>query len=173
MYTLCTLLKWIYDKVVYALASIAGIGVVLVFAGVIYDVSLRTSGLQPPVWVSALSEYAMLVITMGAAPLLVRWRGHVWMEVVASVASPNILAALAKLVYVLCAAVCLVLSYVASVMALEMAARGIVDIRSIVLPGWLLYAFLATGFFFCATEFLRFLLGSADMYAGDGEMEGL
>ena len=41
----------------------------------------RNIGLQPPESTLALTEYALLYVTMAAAPWLVRNRGHVVVEV--------------------------------------------------------------------------------------------
>ena len=57
-----------YDAVIVGLAVLAGAMVAAVFLAIIYDVSLRTAGFQPPFWTSALTEYALLYMTMIAAP---------------------------------------------------------------------------------------------------------
>ena len=66
----------IYDGVIVGLAIIAGAMVAAVFLMIVYDVAVRTLGFQPPFWTSALTEYALLYMTMLAAPWLVRQKGH-------------------------------------------------------------------------------------------------
>lgn len=156
-----------YDGVIHGLAIVAGASLALSFLLIVADVSLRAAGFRPPAATSAVTEYAMLVLTMGAAPWVVRQRGHVWVEVINVVAGAHARAVLARIVYLLCIGLCLTLAWYAGAMALDTWVRGEVDIRSIILPRWVLYAILATGFFFCATEFARFLLGADDMYRGD------
>lgn len=154
----------IYDAVIYGLAALAGVVIVAAFLVIVLDVVLRNLGLPTPAGTSALSEYAMLVATMAAAPLLVRERAHVWVAVLESIASARWQRLLGLLAVVLCLAVCGVMAWYATAMALESAARNEVDIRSIILPRWFLYAVLALGFALCATEFLRFFLRREDMY---------
>lgn len=156
-----------YDLIIQGLAVIAGASLALTFVLIIIDVAMRTLGLRTPAATSALTEYAMLVLTMGAAPWVVRMRGHVWVEIINVVAGPTARAVLARIVLVLCIGLCLVLAWFAGVMAFETWSRAEVDIRSIIMPRWVLYAVLAVGFFFCATEFLRFLIGSENMYAAE------
>ncbi len=155
----------LYDAVIYALAVVAGLVLVATFLAIILDVSMRNLGLPSPAWTSALSEYAMLVATMGAAPLLIRERRHVWVELIESFTGQRAQQWLSVLVVLMCVAASLVMAWYSTVMALEAAARGEVDIRSIIFPRWFLYAVLALGFGLCATEFARFLLRREDMYA--------
>lgn len=162
--TAASILSRGYDAVIYGMAVLAGAVIVATFAAIVGDVTLRNLGLPTPAATSALTEYAMLVATMGAAPLLVRERCHVWVGVLESIAGKRCQRLLGFAAIVLCIAVCGVMAWYATTMALDAAARNEVDIRSIILPRWFLYAVLALGFVLCATEFLRFLLRGEDMY---------
>ena len=153
-----------YDALIYGMAILAGVVIVGTFVAIVFDVTLRNLGLPTPAATSTLTEYAMLIATMGAAPLLVRERCHVWVGVLEAVASKRCQRLLGIVAIVLSIAVCGIMAWYAAVMALDAAARGEVDIRSIILPRWFLYAVLAVGFVFCATEFLRFLVRRDDMY---------
>ena len=147
---------------------------VAIFAAIVYDVTVRTVGWQPPYWVSALTEYALLFVTMLAAPWLVRTRGHVFVESLLMILPGAVRAVLEKTVYLLCATICLVLCYYAVTMGLDAHMRGEFDVRSIDMPRWILFAALAVGFVLCAVEFLRYLAGVGDMYAGRGaDHEGI
>ena len=153
-----------YDIMVFAMAGLAGLVLVATFLAIIVDVLMRNLGLASPSWTSALSEYAMLVATMGAAPLLIRERRHVWVEFIESFTGPRFQRRLAVLVVLLCVGICAIMAWFSIVMAVDSAARAEVDIRSIILPRWFLYAVLAVGFTLCATEFGRFILLREDMY---------
>jgi len=161
-----------YDGLIFGLAWIAGLCLALTFVAIVWDVCVRTVGLQPPDFTSALTEYAMLVVTMAVAPWLVRLKGHVWVEAIDLVASQSVRRWLAKLVSLACIGLCLILAWYAGELAIEAWGRGELDIRSIILPRWFLYAVLAVGLFLCATEFLRCLLGFDDLYGGRDERTG-
>jgi TRAP-type C4-dicarboxylate transport system permease small subunit len=67
-----------YDAVSNACCvGLAGAALMFTCASVLYDVGARAAGLQPPIWTSAATEYAMLLLTMSIAPYLVRHHGHV------------------------------------------------------------------------------------------------
>lgn len=153
-----------YDHVIVGLAIIAGSMVAGVFVAIIYDVLVRTLGFQPPFWTSALTEYALLYMTMLGAPWLLRLKGHVFVESVTLMLPPKVRGFVEKLVYVLCIAICLVLAYYATVMAIDIFQRGEQDIRSIIIPKWVLYPSLPIGFVLLSIEFMRFLFGKESMY---------
>lgn len=162
-----------YDAVIVGLAVLAGAMVAAVFLAIIYDVSLRTGGFQPPFWTSALTEYALLYMTMIAAPWLVRVRGHVFVESATLQLGAPTRRVIEIVVYIICIVVCLILAYYAANQGLDVASRGELDIRSIIAPRWVLFVPLTIGFFLSAIEFLRFLVGSNSMYAGTRGVDSL
>ena len=78
-----------YDNLIMALALLAGVMIASVFFFIVFDVTLRTTGFRPPEFVSAVSEYVLLYVTMLAAPWLVRERGHVRIGSFLSFAPPH------------------------------------------------------------------------------------
>ena len=95
-----------YDRLIMALAILAGAMLAGVFVMIVYDVTVRTLGYQPPFFTSALSEYAMLYMTLLAAPWVVRVRGHVYVESVTSMLRERTRHVIQKGVYVLCLVIC-------------------------------------------------------------------
>ena len=154
----------IHDTLVMALAMIAGAMLGGVFVSIVVDVVMRTAGLQPPMWTSALTEYALLWMTMLAAPWMVRNGGHVFVESFISMMPPAWLGVVERLVYAMCIAICLVLAWYAATLGYDVYARDEQDYRSIVSPRWVLFASLPVGFGLSAVEFARFLLGRGTMY---------
>lgn len=161
-----------YEALIGALAGLACALLALVFMAIVYDVAVRTLGFQPPYWVSALTEYALLFITMLAAPWLVRRKAHVFVTSLLTALPQSARRVVAKSVYAGCIAICLAISYYAALMGLEAFRLGEFDVRSIDMPRWLLFASLPLGFCLCAVEFARFLAGFDDMYAG-ADTEGV
>ena len=165
-----------YDNLIMALALLAGVMIASVFFFIVFDVTLRTTGFRPPEFVSAVSEYVLLYVTMLAAPWLVRERGHVRIASFLSFAPPHIRRLADQIVVLVCAALCLVAAYFAGGLGIDFWQRGALDIRSIAIPRWLLFLPLTIGFGLCALEFLRILVldqrSSTDEYGDpiDGEI---
>ena len=154
----------IYDTLIMALAAVAGVMVAGVFVAIVVDVCMRTAGLQPPMFTSALTEYALLYMTMLAAPWMVRNGGHVFVESFTSMLPHAWFRVVERVVYVVCVAICLVLAWYAAALGYDVLLRDELDYRSIVSPRWVLFASLPVGFGLAAVEFARFLLGRGTMY---------
>ena len=154
----------IHDTLIMALAALAGVMVAGVFVSIVVDVCMRTAGLQPPMFTSALTEYALLYMTMLAAPWMVRNSGHVFVESFTSMLPHAWFRVVERVVYAMCIAICLVLAWYAAALGYDVLLRDEQDYRSIVSPRWVLFASLPVGFGLSAVEFARFLLGRGTMY---------
>ena len=146
------------------LAIIAGVMVAAVFLMIVFDVLVRALGFQPPFWTSALTEYALLYMTMLAAPWLVREKGHISVESMTLMLSVRFQNMVHILAYSVSIILCLVLAFYSVKQGFAVWSRGEIDIRSISIPGWLMYASLPVGFSLSAIEFGRFLFGRDSMY---------
>jgi len=162
----------IYDALILrGLLYLAGATLVFVTFSTIADVSIRTLGLQPPFWTSALVEYAILFLTMVAAPGLVRSHGHITVDTVLYALPPAIRRIVSAAVLVVSCTVCLIIAFYAAKVGYSAYSRGEMDIRSISIPRWVLYSFIVVGFSLCAIEFARlFVLRD---FAGDTQPEDL
>lgn len=135
--------------------GLAGAALVFTCVSVLYDVGARAAGLQPPIWTSAATEYAMLLLTMAIAPYLVRHHGHVRIEILSRTLSAAGQSFLHRGVSLVGFGVCMVVVVIAVRMGIDVHGRGELDIRSIEMPRWALFAVIAAGFGLCAVEFLR------------------
>ncbi len=157
-----------YDAVSDACCvGLAGAALVFTCVSVLYDVGARAAGLQPPIWTSAATEYAMLLLTMAIAPYLVRHHGHVRIEILSRALPAAVRSLLQRGVSLVGFGVCMVVVVVAVRMGINVQGRGELDIRSIEMPRWVLFAALAAGFGLCAIEFLRHGLSLAKDEAYD------
>lgn len=146
-----------YDALVEGLARLAALAIGGVCLLVAWDVVARNAGLAPPESTVALTEYALLYVTMAVAPALVRRRGHVVIEVLHGRLPARLRRTLDRGILAFCAAVSLLVAGLAAALAVEAAARGELDVRSLDVPRAFLFAPLALGFLLMATEFLRLL----------------
>ena len=160
-------LSLLLDRLVLAAAFLSAAAIGAAALVVMVDVTMRASGLQPPIWGAAVIEYGLLYVTMLAAPLLVREGGHVAVETAVRLLPARARQACGRAVTLLCVLVCLLLAAVALDSTLISFHRGDFDIRAFDMPRWLLLAPLAAGLFLCAAEFLRLLLAGR-AYGDDG-----
>ncbi len=148
----------LYDRLIVALALLASVMVAAVVVLIVVDVSMRTAGLRPPIFSSAVSEYSLIYMTMLAAPWLVRERGHVRIDSFIKGLAPAPQRGLERVLIIICIALCMTATYLSAEFAIDFWRKGTLDIRSIEIPRALLFVPLVIGFGLCALEFLRLLL---------------
>ncbi len=156
-----------YGRLLRGLAVIAGIMMAAIVVMIVFDVTVRNLGFQPPPHTLALTEYGLLYITMLSAPWLVRTRGHVYIEMVTAAVPPRVRAIMAKIVYAICLATSVVLFLYSAEVTLINYQRQVMDIRSFDMPRWVLFASMPVGFLLMGIEFGRYLFGRATMYTGE------
>ena len=154
-----------YDRIITGLAVTGGVSLVVITVAIIIDVVLRNTGFRPSQSTSALVEYVMLYSTMAAAPWLVRKNAHVAITSFVLSLPRTIRVTVGRVVLMLCVFVLALLSWRSAAVGLEMLAAGSVDMRSINIPSWVLYAMLSGGFGMMTLEFLRMLL-RGETYTG-------
>ena len=154
-----------YDRMITGLAITGGISLVIITIAIIIDVVLRNTGFRPSQSTSALVEYVMLYSTVAAAPWLVRKNGHVAITSFAERMPDAMRLVAGRAILVLCIAMLGLLSWRSGAVGLQMLAAGSVDMRSINIPSWVLYAMLSGGFGLMTLEFLRMLF-RGDIYTG-------
>jgi len=154
-----------YDKIIAGLAVTGGVSLVVITVAIIIDVVLRNTGFRPSQSTSALVEYVMLFSTMAAAPWLVRKNAHVAITSFVQPLPRTVRVTVGRVVLMLCVFVLALLSWRSAAVGLEMLAAKSVDMRSINIPSWVLYAMLSGGFGMMALEFLRMLL-RGETYTG-------
>lgn len=157
----------IYDRLIVYLAALGALSLAGITALIIVDVILRNTGFRPFQSTSALVEYVMLFATMSAAPWLVRENGHVAIGSFAAKLPDGARVAIGRLVLIVSIIALSLLTWRSAAVGMEMIATRSVDMRSVNIPAWVLYAMLAGGFFLMAIEFLRILL-RGDTYSGAG-----
>jgi C4-dicarboxylate transporter DctQ subunit len=156
----------IYDGLIYGLAGLGAFSLLVVMLVVVIDVVLRNTGFAPMQWASAVVEYILLFATCAAAPWLVRINGHVSINVFANAMPPWLHKLTGRFALVLAVIVQAILAWTAFHLGMEQYHGKIADIRSISIPGWILYSFLSVGFGLMAMEFLLMLL-RGEVYTGE------
>lgn len=160
-------LKKLYDRLIVGLAILGAVSLAAITALIIVDVILRNTGFRPFQSTSALVEYVMLFATMSAAPWLVRENGHVAIGSFVAKLPEGAGLAVGRAILIVSILALALLTWRSVAVGMEMIATRSVDMRSINIPAWVLYAMLAMGFGLMAIEFLRILL-RGQTYSGAG-----
>lgn len=160
-----------YNFLIHGLAVCSGIVIFGAFLLIIYDVSIRMAGFVPPRYTVPFVEYALLYFALLAAPWLARIKGHVFIDAVRQFLPPVVQRVTAKIVYVICIASALTMSWFSAELLIEGIQGGMHDVRAIDMPLWALYGPMPPCFLLVAMEFVRYLLGIDDMYADRTEVK--
>jgi TRAP-type C4-dicarboxylate transport system permease small subunit len=136
----------------------------VVAAAIVYDVTVRAFGLQPPNFTVSFTEYVLLYTTMLGSPYMVRRKGHILVEALIENVPPAAHRAMAFLVYLICTALCVALTYYGAKVLAQAIATNDMELRSFDMPRWILDITLPIGFGFSAIEFLRYLVGVDTLY---------
>lgn len=161
------LLIRIYTALLYAMAAVAGAGLVWLMIAVVVSVAMRNAGLQPFAWLFTSTEYGLLYITMLGAPWLVREKGHVHIELVTAALPGLARRFVSRAVALLCVAVCVVLAWKGAELFLTNIERNDFDVRAYYFPRWILTAAFPLSFGVMGIEFARFVFGADLMHSGE------
>ncbi len=153
-----------YNQLLNGLAVCSGIVIFTAFLMIVFDVTIRILGFQPPAYTIAVVEYILLYFTMLAAPWLVRQKAHVFIDAMTQFLPPRVKKVTAKFVYCVCIASALTYCYFSFGLLVENYQMGSLDVRGIDLPQWSLFAPMPPCFLLVAIEFARYLIGIDDMY---------
>lgn len=131
---------------------VAAATVALITLLVCYDVLGRNLGLPSLVWVNEITEYALPIATLTAAPWLM-WRNqHVRLDLLGAVLSPAAQRHVDRLASLLGLVVSLIMVWYAVRMLLDSQQAGSLVIKSLVFPEWWLYVPVPVGFALLALE---------------------
>lgn len=144
---------------------------VVMMLSIVTDVLLRNLGSQSSAHIFTFNEYFLLLIPLLGAPLLVREKGHIYVEAVLMQFSAPARRLLMKVILIACVVTCLVLTWYAADIAITDYQRNELDIRSLDMPRWMLTSFMPLSFLLMGLEFLRFLILGEDPYErADGKV---
>ena len=154
-----------YDRVVTALAVIAGIIPLFLLFGTILSVAIRMAGQQFWPWLQAYIEYGLLYCTLLAAPWLVRQHGHVKVDAFVNMIPTGPRRLIACVILAICILVALIFTFYSGTMFFEAARTGNYETKSVDMPLWLLYLPMVVAFPLMAIEFIRLLVAQTSQPA--------
>ncbi|MEZ5650272.1 MAG: TRAP transporter small permease subunit [Burkholderiaceae bacterium] len=154
-----------YNALLHAMAWLAGLLMAVMMTSIVVDVVLRNAGSQSSAHIFTFNEYFLLLIPLLGAPLLVREKGHVYVEVLLMQFGGGARKFLNTLILLICVLTCLILTGFSAEIAVTDFIRNELDIRSLDMPRWMLTSFMPLSFALMAVEFGRFLVRGEDPYS--------
>jgi C4-dicarboxylate transporter, DctQ subunit len=148
-------LDWIVDRVIDGMAVLAGLGILFVMFSICYEVVVRNFHLQPPIWVTEVTEYLLLYITFLGAPWVLKEDGHVRVDIVVGRLRRKTQKAFDLATSLAGMGICGVLVWYGAKTAWELYERGIPVIKTLAIPKVLLVGIIPVGSLFLIAEFVR------------------
>jgi TRAP-type C4-dicarboxylate transport system permease small subunit len=141
-----------YPSLMRACGLVAATTVALITLLVCYDVVGRNLGLPSLVWVNEVTEYALPIATLAAAPWLM-WRNqHVRLDLLGALLSPAAQRQVDRIASLMGLVVSLVMVWYAVRMLLDSRSSGSLVMKALVFPEWWLYVPVPIGFALLALE---------------------
>ncbi len=174
----------VHDWVLNALKVGAEIVIFVVFVIIVVDVGLTLlagkaellgiEDLDIAPWDMTLGfvEYCLLWFTMLGAPWLARVKGHVYLDVVTELLSPEVQKVTAKIAYLVAFCGSAAFAYFSALLLWEAYVDELIDERGADMFQWILYFPMPIAFALLAIEFLRYLFGFDDMYSKRTDAKG-
>jgi TRAP-type C4-dicarboxylate transport system permease small subunit len=147
-------LSFAFGRLFDALAFIAALILLAMVLTVTADIVLRNLTRGGISWANEVTEYALYLITLLAAPWLLRRGQHVRLDLVLTAVPPRVAWLLEAIGDVLGLFVCLVMLRYGAAMAFDSARLGAITIKNLVFPEWWLLAPLPITFALLAIEFV-------------------
>lgn len=155
-----------YERFLQTMALMSGLILVWIMLAVVITVVQRNLGMQSWAWLFLSTEYGMFYMTLLGAPWLVRQRGHVHIEILTALLPANVLPAFSRLVSLLTATICAVLTYKGFELVLLNLERGDFDVRAYFFPSWILSMAFPISFGLLTVEFGRMVFGQELLHTG-------
>lgn len=158
-------IRTLYDRFLALLALVAALMMAGLFVIVIYDVTLRTLHLRPPVWTLTVAEYGLFYLTVLASPWLLRQGGHVSVSTFVARLPKRYEILVLRIAHLVAALSCAIIALMSIKTATTI--HGF-DVRSIAVPRWVILAPIPLGFALLTIEFVRIAL-TGDFQRGRAE----
>ena len=157
----------IIDRVCTFLAILAGIYLVVIMLGIVFNAMARTLGFSGSSHIFTFAEFGLLYIVMAASPWLVKEKGHVFIELLTAAVPKPMQAPLSRAVSALCIVICVALVWYTWGATAKAYRFGDAEMRSLDMPKFLLLGAMPVCFALMAVQFGRFVFGRDTLHSGE------
>jgi len=140
------------------MAVIAGLLLVFVTVSMCLSITLRALNLQVPLWSVQFNEYSLLWIAMFGGAWLLRKDKHVSLDTVTQRLKPGKLKVLRVIHASLGFIICGILAGYSGAVVWDNYKRGVMDVRAVDVPKYLILSTIFIGFLLMAFEFFNKIL---------------
>jgi len=145
----------IFDKILDAMAYLAGVVLILITLIVAFSVTIRYLQIRPPIWVLQFTEYGLLWITFLGAAWVLRLDGHIRIDTVISQLPKSVQNGLDVLNSILGCAVTLTIIYFGCLHTADLFQREILEVKAVNVSKYLVFFIIPFGSLLLFLQFLR------------------
>ncbi|MFZ0449562.1 MAG: TRAP transporter small permease [Desulfatiglandaceae bacterium] len=150
------------------MALLAGFLLFFIALSMCLSIALRTLGLQVPLWSVQFNEYSLLWLTFLGGAWLLRKGGHVSLDILTRRLRGTGLKRLQVLHAVMGLVICGLLAWFSGAVTWDLFVRGVMDVRAVDVPQYLILSIVFLGFLLMAIEFLVRLIVAAKRPENEG-----
>ena len=155
------------DRVCDLLAVLAGIYLVAIMFGIVFNALARTFGFSGSSHIFTFAEFGLLYIVMAASPWLARKKGHVFIELLTAAIPKAMQHPFSRAISALCVVICIVLAWYTWGATAKAYRFGDAEMRSLDMPKFLLLGAMPICFLLMAAQFGRFVFGRETLHSGE------
>jgi C4-dicarboxylate transporter, DctQ subunit len=145
----------IFDRLIDGLAALAGVILVFITAAVCYSIGLRYLFTGTIIWLTQITEYALLWIVFLATTWLLREGGHITTDIIYAHLGEKAKRPLDCFIGLLGGLTSAVLFCLGNIHLWDCLMNGVTDVRGITVPKWVVFSIIPIGSFFLTLQFFR------------------
>jgi C4-dicarboxylate transporter, DctQ subunit len=164
----------VLDGILNVMGVLAGIVLLFITFSISYSIFTRFFGFQTPVWTVQFNEYALLWMTFLGTAWALRRQKHVSLDLIQSRLTPSARRRLEWAHSLVGILLCGVLCWYSAKATWSHFIRGIIDIKGIDVPKFIVISVIPFGFFLLILQFVRNLVSGSpetEEQAGDEAAE--
>jgi len=144
-----------FDKLSDVMAALAGILLVLISVAMCYTIFMRFVFRQTTIWITPMSEYALLWIVFLGTTWLLREGGHITTDVIYIHLNEKAKRYLDFIMSVVGGLACALLLYLGIVHLCDCVLHGVTDVRALTVPKSAVFIVIPIGSLFLTIQFFR------------------
>ena len=144
-----------FDKLSDVMAALAGVLLVLISAAMCYTIFMRFVFRQTTIWITPMSEYALLWIVFLGTTWLLREGGHITTDIIYIHLNEKSKRYLDFVMSIVGGLACALLLYLGIVHICDCILHGVTDVRAMTVPKSAVFIIIPIGSIFLTIQFFR------------------
>lgn len=148
-----------FDKLTDLMAFFAGVILLFITGAVCYTIGMRYLFTKTTIWLMQTTEYALLWIVFLATTWLLREKGHITTDIIYTHLNEKTKNYLNLIMFIIGGLVCAVMVYFGITYTYECIDKGVMDVRAVTIPKWIIFIIIPIGSLFLTLQFFRMAWG--------------